>query len=135
MNNQHIHNFFILCLFASIEKVHAARLILVFITPQGYTKHYYLGQERIATVIGEGGWANAISAMNTREKDLVTSFWRSFGDPYPLGEAIDTYKNADEFIETVISHTKDNPFFQSLFYYDAGKDEFVLQDRTSWNLK
>ena len=50
-----------------------------------------------------------------------------------VDEVIDTYKNTDEFIEAVISHTKDNPFFQSLYYYDAGKDEFILQNRTSWN--
>lgn len=50
-------------------------------------------------------------------------------------EVIDTYKNSEEFVEAIISHTAKNPFFQSLYYYDAEKDEFILQDRTSWSLK
>ena len=51
-----------------------------------------------------------------------------------IDEVIDTFNNSEEFIDSIISHTASNPLFQSLYYYDAEKDEFILQDRTSWKL-
>lgn len=52
-----------------------------------------------------------------------------------VDEVIETYANSSDFKEAILSHNSDNPIFQSLFYYDAKKDEFILQDRKSWNLK
>ena len=70
------------------------------------------------------------------KKTCQWSFRNGRGSTFSVtDEVIDTYKNSEEFVETIISHTADNPFFQSLYYYDAEKDEFILQDRKSWNLK
>lgn len=52
-----------------------------------------------------------------------------------VDEVIETYANSNDFKNALLSHTSDNPIFQSLYYYDAKKDEFILQDRKSWNLK
>ena len=49
------------------------------ITPKGYTKHYYAGTERLATVIGGGGFGDMttpIESLTTDEyNDLVAPFW------------------------------------------------------------
>ena len=60
------------------------------ITPEGYTKHYYLGSERIATAIGEGGWANAIDTMTTREVLTMKNYRDYFREPFPLGKALES---------------------------------------------
>lgn len=52
-----------------------------------------------------------------------------------VDEIVETYQNAQECIDGILNHDASNPIFQSLYYYDAQKDEFILQDRTSWNLK
>ena len=52
-----------------------------------------------------------------------------------VDEIVETYQNAQECIDGILNHDASNPIFQSLYYYDAQKDEFILKDRTSWNLK
>jgi len=59
------------------------------ITPQGYTKHYYLGSERIATALGEGGLKSSPDYWNQREEDLVQDFWNHFKGYEPFGEVED----------------------------------------------
>lgn len=48
------------------------------VTPRGYTKHYYAGTERVATVLGGGGFDDMITSMDyitTQEYDsLVVPF-------------------------------------------------------------
>ena len=44
------------------------------ITPKGYTKHYYVGSERIATVLGEGGWGYAAEALNEHDVDVLAGY-------------------------------------------------------------
>lgn len=52
-----------------------------------------------------------------------------------VDEIVETYQNTQECIDAILNHDASNPIFQSLYYYDAQKDEFILQDRTSWNLR
>ena len=59
------------------------------ITPQGYTKHYYLGQERVATALGEGGWKMEPDIPNMREKGLASVYWGALLQSYPFGEIAD----------------------------------------------
>lgn len=59
----------------------------ITITPQGYTKHYYLGQERISTILGEGGWDGAIdNQFDTREETILSHYWGHFEGQEPFGE-------------------------------------------------
>ena len=41
------------------------------ITKKGYTKHYYAGSEKIATVMGQGGLHNPIDELTGSEKDVM----------------------------------------------------------------
>ncbi len=52
-----------------------------------------------------------------------------------VDEVVDTYSNYAQLKAALLSCDADNPIFQSLYYYDAKKDEFILKDRKSWNLK
>ena len=58
------------------------------VTPKTYTKHYYAGTERLATVIGMGGFADLaqpIDQLLPREEELISSFYSY-------------YKNSDPFL-------------------------------------
>ena len=48
---------------------------------------------------------------------------------------VDTYSNYAQLKAALLSCDANNPIFQSLYYYDAKKDEFILKDRKTWNLK
>ncbi|MCR5050646.1 MAG: hypothetical protein K6A36_06130 [Paludibacteraceae bacterium] len=93
------------------------------------------------------------------DKELLASFIESYFDGTPDGpfqlkktctwnfrlgrdssytyvdEVVETFANAKAFEEAILNYSSENPIFQSLFFYDAKKDEFILQDRKSWNLK
>ena len=45
------------------------------ITPAGYTKHYYIGSERIATAIGEGGWGNALVNKDQHDANICDKYF------------------------------------------------------------
>ena len=50
----------------------------IVITPKGYTKHYYAGAERIATVLGGGGFEDQkypiVSLNKQHENDIINKF-------------------------------------------------------------
>ncbi len=50
----------------------------IVITPKGYTKHYYAGAERIATVLGGGGFENqkypVVSLDTQHDNDIINAF-------------------------------------------------------------
>lgn len=50
-----------------------------------------------------------------------------------VDEIVETYANGQAFKDAILNCDKNNPIFQSLYYYDAEKDEFILQDRKTWN--
>ena len=57
------------------------------VTPKTYTKHYYAGTERLATVIGMGGFADLvqpIDQLSQREEELISSFYSYYknNDPF-----------------------------------------------------
>ena len=58
------------------------------ITSQGYTKHYYANGERLASVIGQGGWLtmsqDVIDTHSQSEEDLQGSIFKRYDLPYPL---------------------------------------------------
>ena len=60
----------------------------IVITPKGYTKHYYAGAERIATVLGGGGFEDRkypiVSLNKQHENDIINKFnlnYKSY-DPF-----------------------------------------------------
>ena len=60
----------------------------IAITPKGYTKHYYAGAERIATVLGGGGFEDRkypiVSLNKQHENDIINKFnlnYKSY-DPF-----------------------------------------------------
>ena len=60
----------------------------IVITPKGYTKHYYAGAERIATVLGGGGFEDQkypiVSLNKQHENDIINKFnlnYKSY-DPF-----------------------------------------------------
>ena len=60
----------------------------IVITPKGYTKHYYAGSERIATVLGGGGFEDRkypiVSLNKQHENDIINKFnlnYKSY-DPF-----------------------------------------------------
>ncbi len=60
----------------------------IVITPKGYTKHYYAGAERIATVLGGGGFEDqkypVVSLDKQHENDIINKFnlnYKSY-DPF-----------------------------------------------------
>jgi len=52
-----------------------------------------------------------------------------------VDEIVETYANSAKLKEALLACDADNPLFQSLYYYDAERDEFILQDRKTWNIK
>ena len=57
------------------------------VTPKTYTKHYYAGTERLATVIGMGGFADLVQPIDQvlpREEELISSFYSYYknNDPF-----------------------------------------------------
>lgn len=52
-----------------------------------------------------------------------------------IDEEVKTYKNHKELVDALLSCNENNPLAQTLFYYDAKKDEFILQDRKKNELK
>ncbi len=59
----------------------------IVITPKSYTKHYYAGTERLATVIGQGGFNlmdTCISHLSAPEEDLCTKVFKRYESQYPL---------------------------------------------------
>lgn len=61
----------------------------VTITPGEYTKHYYAGNERLATVIGRGGWCymshDVISAPQTEHEVKLQKLWHEiYEGRYPF---------------------------------------------------
>ena len=52
----------------------------IVITPRGYTKHYYAGSERLATVIGGGGFNKMTSPIDTLKTH--DNFIRANAFPY-----------------------------------------------------
>lgn len=52
-----------------------------------------------------------------------------------VDENVETYKDHLELEAALRANNVDNPLAQSLFYYDAEKDEFILQDRKKTDLK
>ena len=65
----------------------------ITITPQGYTKHYYVGQERFATALGLGGWNIEPVAQNAREVDMSHDWFGHFEEYYPFGEITSSTTN------------------------------------------
>ena len=58
------------------------------ITSQGHTKHYYANGERLASVIGQGGWLtmsqDVIDSHSQSEEELQWSIFKRYDQPYPL---------------------------------------------------
>jgi len=46
----------------------------ITISLKGYTKHFYIEQERISTVLGEGGWSNAVVNRDSHDMDIYYAF-------------------------------------------------------------
>ena len=74
------------------------------VTPKGYTKHYYAGTERLATVIGKGGFEEmvspAISLSSQEIQNFVEPFFFHYGhhtyDPFYYEHALSlAVPNAD----------------------------------------
>ncbi len=95
------------------------------ITPQGYTKHYYLGSERIATALGEGGLRPSPDNWDQREKDLVKDYWNHFKGYEPFG-AVEDYKttNVDVADNYPTKLQYGCPPFQLSYLQLAGYDMF-----------
>lgn len=60
----------------------------VTITPNGYTKHYYANEERLATSIGAGGWCSVSpdaisSSLTSHETELLQEWNNIYKDDYP----------------------------------------------------
>ena len=62
----------------------------IVVTPRGYTKHYYAGTERIATVIGGGGlgvqdtaWT-CLDKPTQDEEEKTQMFYRAYGNRDPF---------------------------------------------------
>ena len=57
------------------------------VTPKGYTKHYYAGTERLATVIGGGGFGDMESPIDSwtrHEKYVLYAFNNHYRQPDPF---------------------------------------------------
>ena len=68
------------------------------VTSQGYTKHYYANGERLASVIGHGGWdfmvQNPIELPTSEEKEKRQMITNMYDAPYPLDHK-DVYSITD----------------------------------------
>lgn len=62
----------------------------IVITPQGYTKHYYAGTERLATVIGGGGFSEMRSPI-----DILTSDDAILTHQFGKYDALDPFLHAN----------------------------------------
>ena len=58
----------------------------ITITPQGYTKHYFSGQERIASATGGGRWDVTPDHLNNREADIIDDYWGHYTSNNPFEE-------------------------------------------------
>ena len=60
----------------------------IVVTPKGYTKHYYAGTERLATVIGGGGFLHMqtpiVPLTSQHDMDIVKSFYEYYKDKDPF---------------------------------------------------
>ena len=60
----------------------------VVVTSKGYTKHYYAGTERIATVIGTGGFDDMVTTMDKlssqHDQDIVKTFYSYYQNYDPF---------------------------------------------------
>ena len=54
----------------------------IVVTPKGYTKHYYAGTERLATIIGCGGFDEMTSAIDMLQTNHDWDIVESFSDYY-----------------------------------------------------
>ena len=63
----------------------------IVVTPKGYTKHYYAGTERLATIIGCGGFDEMTSAIDMLQTNHDWDIVESFSDYY-LNEDPFNYK-------------------------------------------
>ena len=61
------------------------------ITPTGYTKHYYVGSERIATILGEGGWGCAAEALNEHDVDVLDNYQSYYMAHIPISSSEATH--------------------------------------------
>ena len=68
----------------------------IVITPKGYTKHYYANGERLATVLGQGGFGRMYSDVithfnDTLEENLWGSSFKRYENEYPFEYLHETY--------------------------------------------
>ena len=60
----------------------------VVVTSKGYTKHYYAGTERIATVIGTGGFDDMVYAIDKlsspQDQDIIKTFYSYYQNYDPF---------------------------------------------------
>ena len=60
----------------------------VVVTSKGYTKHYYAGTERIATVIGTGGFEDMVTTIDKlsspHDQDIVKTFYSYYQNYDPF---------------------------------------------------
>ena len=101
---------------------------------KGYTKHYYAGSERLATVIGGGGFGDMttpIESLTTDEyNDLVAPFWDRYSphteDPFyhdnALSEEVITFDIEGDCIGELQYHCHSMP----LEYVDALYQDYLL---------
>ena len=58
------------------------------VTRKGYTKHYYAGTERIATVIGTGGFDDMVTTIDNlssqHDWDIVKTFYSYYQNYDPF---------------------------------------------------
>ena len=82
-----------LCRRIDVEKANFDDAVLypnpyMVVTSKGYTKHYYAGTERIATVIGGGGFDDMIPAIDNNttrhEQDVAKAFDNQYQQPDPF---------------------------------------------------
>ena len=79
----------------------------IVITPKSYTKHYYAGSERLATVIGQGGFNlmdTCISHFSALEENLCANIFKRYDKSYPLEYK---YFDASQHNETIEGKQED----------------------------
>ena len=82
------------------------------VTPKGYTKHYYAGTERLATVIGQGGFKDVTYPTDKflpYEKNIVASFYSRYLSTYDPFYYHGTLGN---LVKTTDIHGDPNPDLQ-----------------------
>ena len=98
----------------------------VTVTHHGYTKHYYMNGERLATSIGEGGWCtmspDAISLPKTaHEEYLLGEGLKIYQDEYPF-----EYEKEDEPVLT--QNVDINDTYQDELQYECPMRHLRLLD-------